>query len=240
MKKYLYILFTVAVGLTSCSKDEISGWMGTDYVRIVGPEVWTLNTDSMEYSFAAYATSVTTFTVEARVYVEGTNADVDRTVYVKVDDATTAPAASYTFDEAVTIPAGQGYGTLDITLHRIPSLETTKYVLKVALDDSRNTLKGGVKDWQTLTVKFSDIISRPKNWGDLEEFFGATYSDTKYRFIINTLGFGSFTYLEPGGMSWGEMWNYRLIVVGALYDYNAAHPGSPLTDESGRPVSFDN
>ncbi|MBR1520445.1 MAG: DUF4843 domain-containing protein [Bacteroidaceae bacterium] len=240
MKKYLFVLLSAAVGLASCSKDEISGWVGTDYVRIVGPEVWTLGSDSMEYSFAAYASAVTTFTVEARVYVEGANADVERTVWVKVDDATTAPADSYSLNEAVTIPAGQGYGTLDITLHRIPALETEKCVLKVALDDGRNALKGGVKDWQTLTVRFSDIISRPKNWGDLEEFFGATYSDTKYRFIINTLGFGSFTYLEPGGMSWGEMWNYRLLVVGALGDYNAAHPGNPLTDESGRPVSFDN
>lgn len=240
MKKYIYIIGAAVLMLTGCSQKEIEGWVGTDYARIVGPSVWTLDTDSMEYSFASYPASVTTFTVDASVWIEGANADYDRTVFLKVDGGTTAPAAAYSVPASVTVPAGQGRVSLPIVLNRISDLARQKYVLQVSLDDSQGQLKSGVKQWQTLTIKFSDILSRPKNWNDLEEFFGATYSDTKYRFIIDTLGFGSFTYLEAGGMSWGEMWNYHLLVVDALNKYNEAHSGHPLTDELGQLISFDN
>lgn len=56
------------------------------------------------------------------------------------------------------------------------------------------------------------------------EFFG-DYSETKYRFIISTLGVSQFTYGEAEGMTWGEMWNYRLRMVAALEEYNATHSG---------------
>lgn len=235
-------LLTLALPLLlgSCSKQEIPSWGSTDYARIVGPSVWTLNTDSMEYSFASSPATVTSFTVEAEVWVEGANAEYDRTIYISIDDATNAPSSSYSLPPSVVIPAGEGRASLPIELKRVSELASSKYTLKVSIDDSRSDIQTGVSAWHSLTIKFSDILSKPKNWDDLSEFFGATYSDTKYRFIIDTLGFGEFTYLETNGMSWGEMWNYRLILVGALDEYNAAHPGNPLTDENGSIVSFDN
>ena len=244
-KRILYIcaaLISVAasLSLTGCSKQEIPAWTGEDYVRIEGPEVWTLDTDSMEYSFASSVSSVKTFDAECKVVVEGARADVDRVVYLKVDDATTAESSFYSMPEYVTIPAGQGYGSFRITLNRDTKLQDRKYILQVSIDDGKSTIKTGVQAYKKLTIKFSDILSRPSNWADLEEFFGASYSDTKYRFIIDTVGTGDFTYLQTGGMSWGEMWNYRLLVVTALDEYNKQHPTSPLKDEFGSLVSFDN
>jgi hypothetical protein len=81
------------------------------------------------------------------------------------------------------------------------------------------------------------MISRPLNWDDLTEFFGG-YSDVKFRFIISTLGIAEFTYLDAGGMTWGVMYNYRLLLAEALAAYNAAHPTAPLTDENNQLVTF--
>lgn len=230
-----------AFAMASCSQDEIPAWQGEDFARIEGPAVWTLNTDSMEYSFASSPASVQTFDVEAQVVVEGKRADVERTVYLKVDkEATTADAGFYYVPESVVIPAGEGTAKFIIRLNRDAKLTQQKYYLQVSLDDSRSDLHTGVKDWGKLRIKFSDILSRPSNWGDLEEFFGASYSEVKHRFIIDTLGKGEFTYLQAGGMSWGEMWNYRLILIDALNQYQLNHHGSPLVDEYGRNVTFDN
>jgi hypothetical protein len=78
---------------------------------------------------------------------------------------------------------------------------------------------------------------KPNNWDNLTEFF-KDYSDTKYRFIIDVLQIADFTYGQSNGMTWGEMNNYRLRVIQALQEYNAAHPGNPLTDENNQLVTF--
>lgn len=230
----------LVLSTSSCSKQEIPSWGSTDYARIVGPSNWTLDTDSMEYSFASLPTTNKEFVVQAKVYVEGLNSSTDRTVYISTDKETTATADSYNMPSSVVIPAGKGYAELPITLYRTEAIQKVKYILKVSIDDSKSDIKTGVSAWHSFTIKFSDILAKPKNWSDLEEFFGASYSRDKYQFIINTLGFGDFTYLEPNGMSWGQMWNYRLIVVDALRRENAKHPDSPLTDENGSIISFDN
>jgi hypothetical protein len=56
----------------------------------------------------------------------------------------------------------------------------------------------------------------------------------KYRFIIDTIGFGEF----GGSMSWSELMNYKIRMKSALDAYNAAHPDQPLTDENGQLVEF--
>lgn len=241
MKKYIPILSLCLAALASCSKDEIPEWSGDDYARIAGPSEWTLDTDSMEYSFASSPATVQTFDVQAQIVLEGKRADVDRTVYLQVDKAgTTAEKSFYSVPESVVVKAGEGVAKFSIKLNRDAKLKDQKYYLQVAIDNEKSDLKSGVQTWSKLRIKFSDILSRPSNWSDLSEFFGESYSDEKYSFIINTLGTGEFTYLQPGGMSWGEMWNYRLILVDALNKYVIDHRGEPLRDKSGRNVSFDN
>lgn len=241
--KYIHmaVLALAACAVASCSKEDIQPWQGDDFARIEGPAVWTLGTDSMEYSFASSPSSVQTFDVEAQIVLQGKRADKDRTVYLNVDkEATTADASFYTMPESVVIPAGEGVGKFTITLKRDSLLTKKKYNLQISIDDSRSDIKTGVKAYSKFSVKFSDILACPQNWNDLNEFFGASYSDTKYKFIIDTLGFGEFSYLQPGGMSWGEMWNYHLILVDALNQYAANHHGAALVDEFGRNVSFEN
>ena len=103
--------------------------------------------------------------------------------------------------------------------------------LKVAANEDFNI---GVVEQNHFCIKWNDILGKPKNWDtELIEFFGA-YSLIKYRFIIDTIGFGEF----GGSMSWSELMNYKIRMKSALDAYNAAHPDQPLTDENGQLVEF--
>ena len=66
----------------------------------------------------------------------------------------------------------------------------------------------------------------------MKEFFGE-YSLTKYRFIIDTVGFGEF----GNGMTWSELKNYQIMMKTALDEYNSTHT-TPLKDENGQLVEF--
>ena len=88
-----------------------------------------------------------------------------------------------------------------------------------------------------LLLKWNDILSRPTNWDELEEFFG-TYSDAKYRFMLNNTGVTEFDTEE---MSWAELNNYKIVLTNALNEYNKANPNDPILDENtGQAIDFDN
>jgi hypothetical protein len=98
-----------------------------------------------------------------------------------------------------------------------------------------NDFKAGVIEQNHFCIKWNDTLSKPKNWDtELLEFFGE-YSLVKYRFIIDTIGFGEFSAKT---MSWSELTNYKIIMKTALDEYNDAHPGAPLKDENGQLVTF--
>ena len=83
-------------------------------------------------------------------------------------------------------------------------------------------------------IKWNDILSRPSNWDDLSPFFG-TFSLVKYRFMLNTTGVAEF---DVDTMSWARLTNYRIMLIAALNEYNAANPNDPLRDEYGAYVTF--
>ena len=44
--------------------------------------------------------------------------------------------------------------------------------------------------------------------------------------------------LNAETMSWAKLNSLRIRMQNALNEYNAAHPGNPLTDENGNLVTF--
>lgn len=224
------------LALFSCENDPYR-WEGSAYARIVGPENWTLKTDSMEFTFARYATEVTEFVVNAEIKLIGKAADYDRDVVLTVvDSMTTAESAMYFFETSVVIPAGEVVAPCNITLKRSEKLQDSTYRLKIAVTDE-GEITSGVDEWNQLTIIFSDQLAKPTNWDEyLASFFGE-YSEVKYRFIISTTGVTEFTYGQEGGMTWGEMYNFSVTMANALEEFNATH-GTPLTDENDKLVTF--
>ncbi|MBQ8520325.1 MAG: DUF4843 domain-containing protein [Bacteroides sp.] len=232
MKSMIYAL--AAIGMfTACENDKFY-YQDEARARIEGPYEWALGTDSLDFSFAVYPSSVKEQVMDMTLYVMGEAGTVDRTARLEVDaDKTTATAAQYELPASVTVPAGQLEAAFTVTLKRTDDLTAKTVALCFKVVDSPD-FKTGVIEQNHFNLKWNDILGKPKNWDtELKEFFGE-YSLVKYRFIIDTIGFGEF----GGSMSWSELMNYKIRMTTALDEYNAAHPDAPLTDENGQLVTF--
>lgn len=235
MRKNIFIALVAMLAMASCSSDEDFFYRDEARIRLVGPELWTAGSDSLTFSFVTTTsdTRETTMSVEAQIM--GNVADHDRTAAIEIDQAgTTASADLYSVPTSVVIPAGKAAGSFDVVLRRSQQLTTKAVRLRIKVASSADFLVG-VNEENHLTLIWNDMVSRPKNWESLEEFYG-TYSDTKYRFMIETaLGKGDFI---SESLTWAQLQSFKIMFQNALNDYNAAHPGSPLTDENGNLVSF--
>lgn len=235
MKKMkLMILLLAVIGMfTACENDKFY-FQDDARIRIEGPYEWAVGTDSLTFSFAAYPSQVQEQGMEMKLYVMGEAAATDRTAKLAIDRTlTTANDDQYVFPETVTIPAGKLEAPFIVTLKRadLTSGTVSLYFRVVETND----FKVGVIEQNHFCIKWNDTLSKPKNWDtELFEFFGE-YSLVKYRFIIDTIGFGEFSATS---MSWSELTNYKIIMKTALDEYNDAHPGEPLKDENGLLVTF--
>lgn len=235
MKKMkLMILLLAVIGMfTACENDKFY-FQDDARVRIEGPYEWAVGTDSLTFSFAVYPSQVQEQDMEMKLYVMGEAAATDRTAKLAIDRTlTTANDDQYVFPETVTIPAGKLEAPFIVTLKRadLTSGTVSLYFRVVETND----FKVGVIEQNHFCIKWNDTLSKPKNWDtELLEFFGE-YSLVKYRFIIDTIGFGEFSATS---MSWSELTNYKIIMKTALDEYNDAHPGEPLKDENGLLVTF--
>ena len=227
------ILALAAIGMfTACENDKFY-YQDEPRVRIEGPYEWAIGTDSLNFSFATYPNSVQEQEMEMTLYVMGEAASTARTAKLEVDASkTTATASQYILPETVTVPAGQLKVPFIVTLMRSEGLTSQTVSLAFKVVESSD-FKVGVNEQNHFSMKWNDILGKPKNWDtELKEFFGE-YSLAKYRFIIDTIGFGEF----GNGMTWSELKNYQIMMKTALDEYNATHT-TPLTDENGQLVEF--
>lgn len=231
-----YLLGAVlAMTMVACSNDQDFYYRDTPRVRLVGPEAWTVGSDSLTFSFVTYPTDTTEKVMMVNAVIMGTPQDHDRTANIVVDnDLTTASPQQYSLPATVTIPAGKTSAAFPVTLRRDASLQqqTVRLYIKVAPSDD---FQPGVNEENHLLLVWNDILSKPTNWDELKEFFGE-YSNTKYRFMIANAG--GITEFDTDKLSWGELMNLRIKFQNALQDYNNAHPGNPLKDENGVLVEF--
>lgn len=234
MKKIKSIILAfAAIGMfTACENDKFY-YQDEPRIRIEGPYEWAIGTDSLNFSFATYPNSVQQQEMKMTLYVMGEAVSTDRTAKLEVDAAkTTASASQYIIPETVIIPAGKLEVPFVVTLMRSEDLTSQTVSLFFKVVES-NDFKVGVIEQNHFIMKWNDILGKPKNWDtELKEFFGE-YSLTKYRFIIDTIGFGEF----GNGMTWSELKNYQIMMKTALDEYNATSAG-PLKDENGQLVEF--
>ena len=237
--KHIPYLLIACLFLLMGSSCENDGFLYQDEsrIRMEGPEEWTLETDSLEFSFVSYPETTTEQTMNVTLYVMGLTTDYDRTANVEmVADKTTATADLYDFPTSVTIPAGENQAICPVVLKRADVLQEQTVRLYIQVTASEDFAVGSIEE-SHLLLKWNDILSRPTNWDELEEFFG-TYSDAKYRFMLNNTGVTEFDTEE---MSWAELNNYKIVLTNALNEYNKANPNDPILDENtGQAINFDN
>lgn len=229
---YSFIMLGLFLLLGSSCENDGFYYQDQSRIRMEGPEIWTLETDSLEFSFITTPSDVVTQQMDVTLYVMGVVADYDRTVQLEtVADKTTATDDLYEYPTTVVIPAGSNYGICPVILKRADILQekTVRLFIRVVASDD---FAVGSKEQDHLLLKWNDQLSKPSNWDDLEEFFG-TYSDNKYRFMLNNTGVSEF---DTETMTWAELRNYKIMLTNLLNELE-----EPVLDENtGLPISFDN
>ena len=229
-------LLCVLCAVSSCSSDEDFYYQDEPRVRLVGEKMWAAGTDSVTFSFVSYPADTVQKTIYVDAQIMGNVASHDRTVNIVVDQTlTTASGSQYTVPATVTVPAGEVKGTFSVVLKRDATLETKGVRLCLKVAESAD-FKPGVNEENHITFIWNDILSKPNNWDELEPFFGS-YSNVKYRFMLQNLRADDGT-LSAETMTWAKLNNLKIRFQNALNEYNAAHPGNPLTDEYGNLVTF--
>ena len=227
--------FIAAVGVLSSCKNDGFYYQDEARVRLEGPELWALGSDSIVFSFVTYPEETSEYVMDIDVCVMGPVCNHDRTASITVNDnATTANASQYSMPSSVIIPAGQEKGILPVTIKRDASIQKKSVRLQVSVAQSED-FNIGVNEQNHFTIIWNDQISRPNNWDTLEDFFGI-YSNVKYRFMLSNSEEG--TEFSTETMTWSQLNSYRIKFAKALEVYNNAHPGNPLTDENNQLVSF--
>lgn len=224
-----------AMAFTACSVDDFT-YQDTARLRLEGPEIYAAGSDSLTFSFVTYPEDTVSKVMDIDVIVMGTAVDYDRTAAVKVvADKTTASASDYEMPLTITVPAGSAKGTLPVTLKRSTALQEKSVRLYIEID-ANDDFQTGVNEQNHFTLIWNDVLTRPTNWDDLEEFFG-TYSDVKYRFMIQNAG--GISEFDADTMSWAQLNSLKIKFQNALNEYNEEHPGNPLRDDDGVLISFD-
>ncbi|MDH6343266.1 hypothetical protein M2480_001255 [Parabacteroides sp. PFB2-12] len=230
--KIIFLSSLFALLWTSCQNDGFY-YQDEARVRLEGPKEWALETDSLAFSFAAYPSEITRQEMNMSLFVMGYNSPAERKVKLRVvSEKSTAKSSQYEMPAEVTIPANAYNANFTITLLRTEELLQETVRLYIEIEPSSD-FTSGVIEQDHFLLKWNDVLSKPQNWDtELKEFFGA-YSQTKHRFIIDTLAIGEFK-----DMNWAELNNYKIRMKNALTAYNQANPGNPLTDENGQLVTF--
>ena len=236
MKKiyYMILMAMAMLSIASCSDDDFL-YQDQARVRLVGPKNYTAGTDSLNFSFVTYSEETTEKSMDIDVCVMGPVSDHDRTANVTIDESlSTATADLYSLPTSVVVKAGEDKGVLTFTMKRGALLQekSVKLYIKVQPSDDFGV---GVNEQNHILVIWNDMVSKPSNWDDLQEFFG-DYSTTKYRFMIANAG--GITGFDTDEMSWAELQSYKIKFVNALNKYNEEHPDAPLRDENGVLVTF--
>jgi len=239
MKKTKHILtilpLAIFLWLLSACSETYFFYQDDARIRIEGPSEWTLGSDSLLFSFAAFPATVTEMVIDATLYVIGTPVPHNRTALVEIVAAnTTATSAHYSLSTQITIPANAYSAPFPITLIRTADLEERTVRLLVRVRENED-FGVGVLEQRQLLLQWNDILSMPPNWDvRYREFFGE-WSAVKHRFMIDN-GFPGL--IEADALLWAQLMNFQILFRTALDAYNAVNPGNPLRDENGILITF--
>ena len=140
---------------------------------------------------------------------------------------TTAQENDHFIIERSELPADSIKGILKVKVKKTPELENHNLVATFRLCGNENFAAAPVNE-NTYKIVLTNHLTEPAGWP-----FGE-YSRIKHQFVIQTLGIAT----DYDKWSTSESIYYTGIMVNALYEYNKAHPGEPLTDENGLVVTF--
>lgn len=251
MKQNILILSVIAL-IFSCKKEKLTQY--TEQSRIFfenGYSLYSLYPGSrasqIYIDFAPRNTSLVTDTVKFNIQTTGTAVNEDRPINVTVSSANGQEGTDYLIpDKSPRIPAGAYNYTFRVIMLRSKTIAKNPVTVSLTLaagddfqlgpeaDSADVANRNSTSKLLKMGIRVQDIVTKPDNWESFIKTYFGTYSETKLRFINDILKRTAF----PSNTAARTMTSYKTQLNTALTKYNTAHPGAPLTDENGLPVTF--
>lgn len=254
MKKILTILICCG-GFVACKKEELKTYTekARIYLDLSKATIYTPRPGStagnIVVNFGTKLGSVVTDTITLRLTVTGHASDKERTFTFSRNQAAGDAKEGTDFEilnKTFVIAAGKYDSTIKVVLKRTLEMRLHDAVFGYGLKANDNFELGLENDtlaFVTSTsqnirlsgLKFTvrDVVTKPANWDSFIKTYFGTYSDVKYRFVIDVLK----VFQIASSTSKRTMDTHKSKLVAALNTYNATHP-EPLKDENGQLVTF--
>ncbi len=251
-------IFTVAMLtalLAACKKDQY--YLYNDSARLqFGPSPDRIYTASFEmadtakpFTFYYEPAATTQDTVFFDIYAIGGVSGKDRPFTIEQVTVTGAenavPGVHYkafsdpSLKDMYQIRAGEVHRSIPVILLRDPSLKSKNVKLQIAVKANEHFLPGEVRKlWRR--VELTDMLSQPAAWNaSAAQYYWGKYSRVKHSFMIEQTGEKwDQEFLLNINTDFALLTFWKLKMRTLLTDYNNAHPGAPLMDETGEPVVF--
>lgn len=249
MKRISCLLLSITVFFTSCKENDLLFFDEQDNAL----QLWFGSSssiqDSITYNYAYSLTDRDSVLFNVRLMGYPTNQDIPFELEAVEGDLLTV---KYHLPKYV-LKAGQTEIKVPIYFDKLANEDSFKdkagrIVFRLK---SNNLVMEGSQEMSKLTISLRNSIAKPDNWDEaplyyraLSYYFGS-YSDTKYRFVMQVMGLtyftiyvssNSITEADPYGVSTSEMANYIKECKIALEQHNLEF--GPLLDENKLPVVF--
>ena len=242
MKNIISILGLAVLGFLvhSCEEDEIEQYQES-------PTVY-FSEYSRTYTFAENLDKLNAGfdTIRLPLQISGSATDYDREVAMEVvsdDSLHTAEENMFNIGKG-SIPANMFKGHIPLRVNYTPALDDSIYYIRVRLVPTTDFPAVDLEEHK-FTISLTNKMTEPSNWHRIRRYFGP-YSNSWYRFILETTGLTSIPYWSYNGsadprnpdpdrwtMSLYELKAYVNLVKEKLDMYNRKHPHDHLKHLDG-------
>lgn len=180
------VMAGLAIG--GCQKDDVEAYSGDRSLFFERwqqiTEVERVRIDTAVYTFADYFGQdevIHPFTV--KLIGDLLPEDTEYAVAV-VDSLTTATPDQYSLPDRLVFRKGKATDTLEVTMHRVPSLEGREVYLTLRMTENVS-FRTGYMGYTDVKLRFNNAAGKPTWWTqDVEDVFLGAYSDKKLATIF--------------------------------------------------------
>ncbi|WP_162946557.1 DUF4843 domain-containing protein [Chitinophaga barathri] len=254
MKKIL-TLAVLTAALAACKKDQY--YLYNDIARLqFGPPIAQLYynladmADTLKpYTFYYEPDAVGQDTVNFDIYAIGGTSGEDRPyeleqVMMEGEENAVAGVHYKAFSDVslkntYVIKAGEVHAYAPVIVLRDASLKNKTVKLQLRVKANGQFQPGEIRKlWRKMEL--TDRLSQPAAWNNsATQYYWGKYSRVKHSFMVEQTGEKwDQEFFNEINADYALISFWRLKLRTLLTDYNNAHPGEPLTDESGETVVF--